>query len=216
LLAGALPAVVLVWARPGWTTLVEASDLTLVAVVVWAAVIAPPSLLARARPLLPVFLAVVTIATVGNLTRAILWWQPFFAEAGAVERQLDRFTNERSGRVAVLILDNRYRLLTRDSAIFKGGTEAAGSNLWGASPFVRDLVPDRHYFYPDEALTLPVDLTPYRYVLFVSLATDEMANDPPVWPAQTFGVSLAGFECPLQIARQCGEGTQWACRRIEP
>lgn len=215
-LIGTLFAALLVWARPGWTTLVEASDLALVATVVWAAAVAPVSLRRQAARWLPAILVLVSLVAVGNLTRAMLWWQPFFAEADAIERQLDAFTGERPGRVAVLILDNHHRVHTRDSAIFKGGTDAANSNFWGVSPFVQELVPERHYFYPAEELPMPVDLTPFRYALFVSLETDRLENGLPVWPAQTFGVSWDGFACPLQIARPYGDGTQWACRRVEP
>jgi hypothetical protein len=108
-------------------------------------------------------------------------------------------------------LGNDHRPLTRDSAIYKGGTNHGESNQWGASPFVQALVPDRHYFFASGGLGPPIDVSSFRYLLFVSREPPERLDVTEAKLVEQFGLSLIGFECPLQLP--IPGSIHYGCRR---
>jgi hypothetical protein len=72
-------------------------------------------------------------------------------------------------RLAFLYPDNSYRTLTVDSAIFKGGSDILEGPRFGKSSLIRGIYPDRWYFAESPAFyaSSPIDLAPYRAVVFV-------------------------------------------------
>ena len=226
LLAGSALSLAVLWRRHTGVTMIESYDLALVATVAWLARVGVPAVRSVLRRgalgsgtsarlataagagavLLLAGFAAQRISLVGP---ALL---PAFAGVADLERAIDRFTAESPGAVAVLTLDNGHNPLTLDSAIFKGGTNVAETSVWGASPYVAGLVPDRWYFTYSPLLRTPIDLAPYSSLLFVS-------HDPPGQLDRTlerlterFGASFHGFECPLVLPRP-GPGLQYGCRR---
>jgi hypothetical protein len=225
LLVGAVLELFVYWKRPEPTTLIEVCDYLLLTVVVWSVRVGAPLVrLARcperARTalagLLVLALAILAGASVFQTTSV---FSSSFALVNATQAAVDQFTSDPPGRVAIFTLGNSHRPLTRDSAIFKGGTDAWQSETWGTSPYVRDLVPNRSYFYMADdgqappGLQVPVDTSPFQYILFVSLEPPETFAVTSARLREVFGISLAGFECPVQRPTGAG-GTQYACRRL--
>ncbi|MGE3910676.1 MAG: hypothetical protein AB7K36_15040, partial [Chloroflexota bacterium] len=235
LLAGSIMSTLLMWRRAGWTTQVEVNDYTLVALAVWLVRVGRPMAAGWSLPgrwkrgagrgcslaSLPhwlsaasVLLTVLSLAALHNLGFSLWTHVPQFVRAQEISDTLDRFTSDPPGRVAILGLDNEHRPLTRDSAIYKGGTDTAGSGLWGASPLVQSMVPERYYFYPTRELRLPVDVSSFQYLLFVADPDRDRIGQPDSALGEAFGLSLVGFECPLQLHRfPIDYMRQYACRR---
>ncbi|MGE3908215.1 MAG: hypothetical protein AB7K36_02605, partial [Chloroflexota bacterium] len=221
LVPSSILSIALMWKRDESTTLVEVFDYALMALTIWTVRVGVPAIrrlrAVRRLPTLPVVAAraagsVVLVAfTVLVAARSIPVLLAGFFDANASQVVLDHFVTEPPGKVAIVTLGNDHRPLTRDSAIFKGGTNVGESNIWGISPFMRDLIPDRHYFFPAPELHLPIDLSPYTYLLFVSREPPEKLAVTEEKLAQWFGVSLIGFECPVQVP--IPGGIQYGCKR---
>jgi hypothetical protein len=226
LLPSCVFALLLSWKRDDTTTLIEVMDASLMALVVWSTCVAAP-LLRRPLQLVrvpehqsqragwPALLAKTTVSCALVLVsgfvggRAVWQMLPPFSETDAAQKAIDRFMSESPGKVAVLTPDNERRTLTRDSAIFKGGTNVGESHVWGVSPFVASLVPDRHYFFPAQTLHTPIDLAPFTYLLF---ASQEQLKLTEARLTKALGASLIGFECPLAL--QVPGLVEHACRRV--
>ncbi|MGE3911121.1 MAG: hypothetical protein AB7K36_17315 [Chloroflexota bacterium] len=232
LYAGSVASAVVLWLRFDQTTMVEVTNLTVMTVVVWVVRVGAPAVAAwAARSQMPLHLSlpggtaslsrwglpaltIITVTVAGsNLLQAVAVERPLFAEADATEAAVDQFTTEEPGRIAILILGNDHRPMTRDSAIFKGGTNVAESSFWGISPLVRDLVPERHYFFPAAELKPPIDVSPFQYLLFNSLEPPERVKVTTDRLASTFGLSLIGFTCPMHVQMPQAARVQWGCRR---
>ena len=196
------------------------------ALVVWATCVAAPwwrrhGPLARSAsfqgqpavwegPLTRAGVSCALVLVIGFVSGRAVWTMlPAFSETDAAQRSIDQFMSEAPGRVAVLTPDNQHRTLSRDSAIFKGGTNVGESHTWGASPFVASLVPDRQYFFPASTLRTPIDLAPFTYLLF---ASQEAPETTKARLADMFGTPLIGFECPLAL--QVPGVVEHVCRRV--
>jgi hypothetical protein len=217
--AACLPAFVisqmLLWKRDEPSTFVEVFLYAYLALVTWViAVVAPEVTRAVQRAAIStqranfatwhvragqlVLCALCLVVTVYAALPPVRSLLPSFREATEAQRELDALTDLGPGRVAILTLANAARPLTRDSAIYKGGTNIGETGLWGASPFVASLVPYRHYFVPSAGLETPINLASFTYVLFVSREPRGQLAATKAELAEVFGVPLLGFTCPVQ------------------
>ncbi|MGE3271593.1 MAG: hypothetical protein AB7P40_22775 [Chloroflexota bacterium] len=228
LLAGSVLSLAVAAARFLPTTLIEVGDLALLVGIVWLSRVGGPAISGlpwqqiwrRRQPLLAgrpaAALAALVILTLGGWAayQEAVSLVPAFQEAERIQHAVDQFVGESPGQTAILTLDNAHRPLTRDGAIFKGGTNSGESSLWGVSPYVQHLVPNRHYFLPSPELPDVIDTSPFSRLLFVSLEGPGRLDVTEHRLAETFGASLIGFECPLQEVREIAGGIQYGCRRL--
>jgi hypothetical protein len=138
-----------------------------------------------------------------------------FSLADANQRVLDQFTSDPPGLTAVVMADNQHRPLTREGAIFKGGTNTPGWPRWGESPFVRGLVHDTEIFYPPEpgaGTRVTIDTPRFDYLVWVSVESFQPLDRTLAKLADEYGLSMVGFECPVRLAMPDGN-YQYACRR---
>ena len=205
LLAGSVLSLYVAYRRSENQTLVEVNGYFVTAVIVWSAAVAGPVLNAiRARwwpAIVRVFMILVTAAlwvlAAGQVQLAAISLLPVFGTADAGARELSQCLAARTGRTLFLIPDNNYRPTTVDSAIFKGGSDI-DRYYWGASPYVRDMFPDRGYLVGATSGAIdPSELDAYSKIVFVSLPG---AREEAVQRLKAlFAVPVDQFDCSCTI-----------------
>ncbi|MCC7370135.1 MAG: hypothetical protein IT306_17045 [Chloroflexi bacterium] len=228
-LPGCAASLLFLWRRDGPTSFIEVFSYAWTVLALWAVCVGAPACRNRwlalrlpdPRRLAGAHGPALASAIVGGgaLAMVVLWvftgmqvTLESFRRSTAVQQALDDFERAHPGRTAILTVSNSQRPLTRDSAIFKGGTDIGVSSVWGASLFVASLVPDRAYFLGGTPIQLPVDLDPFEKVLYTLLAPPDQPTGGEPLLTQTFGVSLAGFDCPLRLP--VADVVQVACYRV--
>ncbi|MGE3910494.1 MAG: hypothetical protein AB7K36_14130 [Chloroflexota bacterium] len=226
LLLGSAPVVVFLSRRPLPTTMIETYDFLLLALPLWAIRVGWPALrvgLAAVRLDVRTWPAQVAAWAVVALTlvypavdRAFIarpMFVPTFTAANQIERALNQLTAESPGKIAIVTLGNSHRPVTLDSAIFKGGTNHGESDIWGVSPYMVKLVPERTYFYTlTDAPQRPIDIAGFQYVFFVSTQPRERLDATLGQLAHSFHLSLIGFDCPVAMSMPTN-GVQYGCKR---
>lgn len=124
-----------------------------------------------------IFMVVVTVPIIRELPQTMLMHIATIKENDAAQRELENLFLIAQKPVAFLVPNNHFRLLSIDSAIFKGGGAIYGGKF-PDSPFVQRLFPDRAYFSGSSTKfqVKPLSILDYGTIVFTLLQSPGKDN----------------------------------------